>query len=113
MRRVIALVVALAFAAASGAPAIAACRMGVAQKKCCCSPASANVLCAPDCCARVKATQRNAAVSTHARNFSPLAIPLAVVTSHAIASLRSSSSPGAVLLVGLHQRAAPRLPLRV
>jgi hypothetical protein len=113
MRRGIALLVLLVFAAAMATPALAACRMRAAEKECCCSPAPSNSLCAPDCCPVIQATRQLAGVSLHARNFVPLATPLAPSFAWATEPPALSSTVRGVLLVGLHERAAPRLPLRV
>lgn len=113
VRRVIALLALLAFAAATAAPAIAACRMRAAQQECCCKPAPTNALCAPDCCDAVKAARPIGDVSTRFRGFVLLAQPLFVSAALIHPSAHPVASPVARLLVGLHQRAAPRLPLRI
>jgi hypothetical protein len=112
VRRLIALLVMLAFAAATAAPAIAACRMRAQEKECCCTPAPANSLCAPDCCDLVKAGHSLADVATHLRGFSIVAAPT-IVVSHSSPAACARSLPTARMLVGLHERAAPRLPLRI
>jgi len=113
MRRLIALLVMLAFAAATAAPAIAACRMRAAQKECCCDPAPPNSLCAPDCCDTVKAARPIAELSTQIRGFFVFALPIILDLSHIDVLPRPLASPSARLLVALHERMAPRLPLRV
>ncbi len=112
MRRPVALFTLLALAAVMTAPAIAACRMRAAEESCCCEPAPPNTLCAPDCCGQLEAQPRGD-VSTHLRGLllsSQVASPSAfTVEKPAI----SAALPAAPLRVRLHQRSAPRLPLRI
>ena len=114
MRRLLALLAMLAFVAATAAPAMAMCRMRAAQRECCCKPAPANSLCAPDCCdTTIKAPTPIAEISTNVRVFLVLGDTRAVSFSNVVPSPRCLALPIARLLVGLHERAAPRLPLRV
>jgi len=111
MRRLIGSLVLVAFVAACAAPAIAACRMRAAERECCCKPARANSLCEPDCCQIVKAARPIADLSRHARLLQWFADPPIVL---ALASLAPASpTPALACVIGLHQRAAPRLPLRI
>jgi hypothetical protein len=105
MRRLIALFVLLALVAATAAPALGACRMIGGQKECCCKPAPAKVICAPDCCDTAKLAQPVAHVATHLRVF----IVVAVLPELA----PRDAAPVARSLVGLHAQAAPRLRLRI
>lgn len=111
MRRLIALLVLLAFVAATAAPAIAACRMRAEQKECCCEPAPANAICAPDCCSRVKAASPIAGL-THFRGLLTVHAAVSKWSSFAVFASRAPT-PAARSLVALHERAAPRLPLRI
>ncbi len=113
MRRLIALWVVLAFVAATTAPAFAACRMRAAQHECCCKPALANSICAPHCCATAKPTSAVGDVTTQLRGFAFVAAPALPFTMRSIDAARSTTAPRSVALVGLHERSAPRLPLRI
>ena len=111
MRRLIALLAMLAFVAATAAPAIAACRMRAEQQECCCEPAPANAICAPDCCDTVKSASPIAGI-THFRGL--LAVHAAESQSASCAGFTCCVPPPAARsLVGIHERAAPRLPLRI
>lgn len=113
MRRVVALLALLAFAAATAAPAMAACRMRAAQNECCCEPAPSNSLCAPDCCGTAKPTNRTGDVTTQLRGLTFVAPPALVVSLGLVGCKPSLAPPTAGALVRLHERAAPRLPLRI
>ena len=113
MRRLLALFVLLAFVAATAAPALAACRMAGAQKECCCDPPPANAICAPDCCDTAKAARRLGDVATRLRSFGIVASPVALVSFSLTEVAFQHAAPVARALVGLHERAAPRLPLRI
>lgn len=113
MRRLAALLVLLAFAAATAAPAIAACRMRAAQKECCCEPAPSNSICAPDCCDAAKPAHRIGDVTTQLRGFAFVAQPTLLLSLALIDCAHSPAPPTAGALVRLHERAAPRLPLRI
>jgi hypothetical protein len=112
VRRLIASLALVAFVAACAAPAIAACRMRSAQRACCCKPAPANSLCQPDCCQIVRAARPVADLSRHVRTLYLFADPPTVLTLGWLAPASSTPAP-ARGQVGLHQRAAPRLPLRI
>jgi hypothetical protein len=112
MRRVIAVLVMLAFAAATAAPAIAACRMRAAQKQCCCKPAPSNSLCAPDCCDTASPAPA-ADLTTHLRAFAFVELSLIVPSPFFVEAAKTFASPPAAALIGLHERASPRLPLRI
>jgi len=112
MRRLLALSILIAFVAATAAPAIAACRMRAARDACCCAPAPANTVCAPDCCDRAQPWRSIADLTTHLRGFALLAVPLFWWLPRLDAT-PARTSPAARALVGLHERAAPRLPLRI
>jgi hypothetical protein len=112
MRRLIASLALVAFVVASVAPVFAACRMRTAQSQCCCEPLPANALGEPDCCQRVKAARPLADLARHTRAFHPLTDPPVVLTVAWISS-GSAALPFIGSQVGLHQRAAPRLPLRI
>ena len=93
MRRLCALSVLLAFVAALAAPA------------------PANALCAPDCCNRARPLAA-VELTTHLRGVTlPALVALAPLL------LLDLSAPSALprrrALVGLHERAAPRLSLRI
>jgi len=104
MQRLIAFLVMLAFAFATTAPA-GACQP---PKKCCCKPAP-NSLCAPDCCDG--APKPSTTVEPSAQVVLDIFLqPAAMSFAHAPLVL---DQPAPTALVGLHQRAAPRLPLRV
>jgi hypothetical protein len=112
VRRPIAGLALVLFLVASAAPALVACRIRAAQGECCCEAAPANSLCEPDCCQHVKAARPTADLAPHTRTFQLLADPPIVL------ALAWSASVSAAPLVaearaGLHQRAAPRLPLRI
>lgn len=113
MRRLMALVALLVFAAATAAPAMAACRGRAAQPACCCDPAPANSLCAPDCCARLDAAPPLGQVSPSLRGFGLFSPPRPARFAHVALSSPLGGRQRARWLVGLHQRAAPRLPLRL
>jgi hypothetical protein len=113
MRRLIALLVMLAFVVAAAAPAIAACRMRASQQECCCEPAPSNSICAPDCCDVVKAARPIAQLSSQTRGFVLFAYPILFALPSIDASTHALARPTACALVALHERAAPRLPLRV
>lgn len=110
MRRLCALTILVAFVAATAAPAIAACRMRAEQQACCCTPAPPNALCAPDCCDRA-APLRAVDLTTHLRGIA-LPAPLALSSLPRLTAISSAALPTRAL-VGLHERAAPRLPLRI
>jgi hypothetical protein len=112
MRRPLALLVLLAFVAATAAPALAACRMAGGQKECCCEPPAANAICAPDWCDTAKSARPTADVATHLRGFLPVGTPFLLVSS-IVPSPARRVAPVPRVLVGLHERAAPRLPLRI
>ena len=113
MRRLVALLVLLAFAAATAAPAIAACRMRTAQKECCCDPAPASSICAPDCCDTAKPAHRIGDVTAQLRGFVFVAQPTLLLSLTLVECAHSAAPPTAGALVRLHERAAPRLPLRI
>jgi hypothetical protein len=109
MRRLIALLVMLAFLTSTAGPAIAACRMRTAQKQCCCDAAPENAICPLDCCGGIRAVKPVASLS--ARSLLVFTVPTALSLSRI--AIRPPSSPISGLAIGLHERAAPRLPLRV
>jgi hypothetical protein len=113
VQRFIASLILLAFVAATAGPAIAACRMRAAKDACCCEPAPASSLCAPDCCDRVLQARPLADLSTSVPGFVLVAQPALSAFARSELSPRALASPPACWRVGLHQRAAPRLPLRV
>ena len=113
MRRLIAMSAVLAFVAAMAAPALAACRMRAAQEDCCCEPAPANSICAPDCCAAAKPAAGVLDVMAHARGLTFAVAPTPRWSANAVATASLGSTPRATLLVALHERATPRLPLRI
>jgi hypothetical protein len=113
MRRLIALFVLLAFASATAAPAITACRMRTTQKECCCAPAPAGAICAPDCCDAARPARAVANAATQLRGFAFFVTTLFVPSLSSIAAAGAARAPMARALVGLHERAAPRLPLRI
>ncbi len=103
MQRLIALLVMLMFAVATTATG-SACQ---APKKCCCKPA-ANSLCAPDCCEGGAKAPPSVELSAQ-----PALIVFALPSAHLFVRTPVVVNPSPASLVGLHQRAAPRLPLRV
>jgi hypothetical protein len=109
VRRAIATLVLLAFVAAAGAPALAMCRR---SHDCCCGAAPANVLCAPDCCDRVKAGGAGLNPSADVRQLALAATP-AVRAFPPRLTQPAVGRPAGERLVGLHVRAGPRLPLRI
>ncbi|MGZ3442071.1 MAG: hypothetical protein ACXVDD_21275 [Polyangia bacterium] len=113
MRRPLALLVLVAFAAATAAPAIAACRMRAALEECCCDPAPSNAICAPDCCDTAKPAHRIGELATHLRGFAFVAPPTLVLSLALVDGAHGLAPPTPGALVGLHERAAPRLPLRI
>ena len=112
MRRLVALLVMLAFAAATAAPAVAACRMRAARQRCCCAAPPPGAICAPDCCGAVKAAGRLDEIATQPRGLLLLARP-AIVCSPRVDFPPAARTPPMPRPIGLHERAAPRLPLRV
>ncbi|HEX6837192.1 MAG TPA: hypothetical protein VF334_11500, partial [Polyangia bacterium] len=100
------------FVAATAAPAIAACRMRAARDACCCAPPPANALCAPDCCDRAQPCRSLVDLTTHLRGLALLAAPL-FWSLPRLDATPAGAAPAARALVGLHERAAPRLPLRI
>jgi hypothetical protein len=112
VRRLISLFVVLFLVAATTAPAVAACRMRIVQKKCCCKPAAANSLCAPSCCDMISAARPIADASARVRGFTPF-IPLTIPFAHPRVDEDCSLSASVGSRIGLHERAAPRLPLRI
>jgi hypothetical protein len=112
VRRLIALLLMVAFVAATAAPALAACRMGTAERECCCPPPPANSICPPDCCDAVKAARPVAHLSMQGRTLYVLLQPALAVGAFDIFT-RTAMVPGDRSLVALHERAAPRLPLRI
>lgn len=111
MRRLCALSILLAFVAALAKPALAACRMHTGRDRCCCAPAPANALCAPDCCARARPLAM-VELTTHLRGVTlPALVALAPLLLFDLSA--PSALPRRGALVGLHERAAPRLPLRI
>jgi hypothetical protein len=87
--------------------------MSQAHRKCCCAPAPSNSVCAPDCCPNAKFAGAIPHAATHLFGFRLLANPLTVIALALVAPSRPVARPTAQALVGLHQRAAPRLPLRI
>jgi hypothetical protein len=113
VRRLIATLVMLALVVATAAPALAACRRVTAQKSCCCAPAAAHRLCPPDCCARALPDSTPIAPSTEVRG---LAVAPPPVSASILPDLPPSPTlvrPTARSFVRLHERAAPRRPLRI
>jgi len=112
VRRLIAALLVLAFVAATAAPAIAACPRGP-QEDCCCDPPPSNSLCAPDCCGTWKPAQPIVNVTAQLKQLAVVAP--ALVSSIGLVDLAFSGHPlpTAHWFVGIHARAAPRLPLRV
>lgn len=113
VRRLIALFVMLTFVGATAAPAMTVCRMRAAQKECCCKPARADSICAPDCCDTVKPPHLIAQVTTLLRGIVFLATPALDLWFSAARDARALSPTTAGARVGLHERAPPRLPLRI
>jgi hypothetical protein len=113
MRRAIALLVMLAFAAATGAPAFAAGCVRSQQKKCCCPQAPANSICAPDCCDVIHASRALGDLPAQRRTVLLVGAPALGISFWSSNTSNSALSPTARLLVGLHERAAPRRPLRI
>lgn len=113
MRRLLALVTLLAFAAATAAPAVAGCRTHAADNPRCCAPAPSRSFCAPGHCDLVAAGALVARATAQPRGFILLAQPLLRSAAQLELWSRPLAPPSARLRVGLHLRAAPRLPLRV
>ena len=113
VRRSLAVAMLLTFVAAVAAPTIAQCRMRSAQEQCCCDPAPANSLCSPDCCGSIKSAPSlsDASVRLGSDTISARALVLAV--QEIDPSSRAPASAPWRWLIGVHERAAPRLRLRV
>jgi hypothetical protein len=112
VRRLVAVVLMLVFVAATAAPAFALCRLRAAPHECCCQPAPPNSICAPDCCATARPAHPVAAVTTQLRGLAFVAAPtLGLCLPFDRAASLSPPTSGA--LVALHERAPPRLPLRI
>jgi hypothetical protein len=109
MRRILALLVVIVLAALSVGPA-AACGERT-KKSCCCDRAPIASLCARSCCSAPPAThavELSVDLVSIALPSAATAIVACVPTPARVESIASTAS-----LVGLHERAAPRLPLRV
>jgi hypothetical protein len=112
VRRLIAALLVSALVAAMAAPAIAACPRQ-REKPCCCAPPRSNALCAPDCCGIAKAAQPIVQVTAHRHPLSIGAPAFVCAAGHVDLASIAPAPPPAQWLVGLHARAAPRLPLRI
>ena len=113
MRRLLALWVLWSFVAATAAPALAACRMRSRQKACCCAPAPPSSVCAPDCCDAAGPARPLADPIAHVRGLLFVAHPPPAPCPARFAPARPDAPPTSRALVGLHERAAPRRPLRI
>jgi hypothetical protein len=109
MRRVTALLVMLMLAALTVGPAAACVQRS--KKSCCCDPAPLASLCARSCCA---APPSNHATELPVELMSSVAVA-APVSPVVLATLAPSVAHAAwaASLVSVHERTAPRLPLRV
>lgn len=111
VRRFVASLVLLAFMGAIAAPALAACRM--AADECCCDPAPDNALCAPDCCDTVGRAHVTFDPSSAFRATTLIADAVTSAPSDVDFLVRALPRLVPRLLVALHERAGPRLPLRI
>jgi hypothetical protein len=112
VRRLMALLLVLAFVTATAVPAFAACSRGP-EKDCCCDPPSPNTLCAPDCCGTWKAPRPVANLTAQSHPVAALTPALTSSCDLPAAAASATVLPDAQWLIGLHARAAPRLPLRI
>lgn len=113
MRRLIAIVLVLAFAAATAASARAAGRLPAPPHGCCCDAPHARGLCKSDCCKVGHASRLLADVRRQERGLGPAVRPFLELAAAPALAWPPMQQAGAAWLVGLHERAAPRLPLRV
>lgn len=111
VRRFVAGLVLLALMGVIAAPALASCRMPADE--CCCDPAPVNALCAPDCCDTVGRAHVAFDASTAFRATPLIADAVTAPPSDVDFLVRALPRLAPRLLVALHERAGPRLPLRV
>jgi hypothetical protein len=108
VRRLGAFIAIMIFTAALAAPALALCH---GKQACCCDPAD-NSVCAPDCCGSVKTTLP-VDVSSWLRATLTIAVPLASSCLPLHHAIDLAPQPAPQLLVALHERAGPPVPLRI